>query len=129
MKEDWRLGMHGPFVIEPSITGPQFLEVGAAEMVRRQLHDPDPLPGMRPTGEGVALMVQCLAEHLDGAPALDVSVSHDAIMAATIGALLGVDIDNDSWPVFLEGLFIWREGNSLVGVWRAETVGLLWPCP
>lgn len=122
LQEDWRLGMHGTFVTDPLITGPQFLELGAVEMVRRQLHDPHPPAGMRPTGEGVALMLECLTENLDDAPALDINVSHDAIMAATIGALLGVDFDDDNWPGFLEGFFIWREANSLIGVWRGERV-------
>ena len=125
LEEDWRLGMHGPFVIDPTITGPLILEIGAAEMIHRQLHDPDPPPGMRPTSEGVELILQCLSKNLEAAPALDVSVSHDNIMATTIGALIGVDFCDDNWPGFLEGLFIWREGNSLVGVWRGKRIGLL----
>jgi broad specificity phosphatase PhoE len=125
LEEDWRLGMHGPFVIDPIVAGPLILKIGAAEMIRRQLHNADPPPGMRPTSEGVVLILQFLSKSLDAAPALDLNVTHDNIMATTIGALLGVDFRDDNWPSFLEGLFIWREGSSLVGVWRGKRIGLL----
>lgn len=80
---------------------------------------------MRPTSEGVTLMVGRLSENLDASLSLDVNVSHDAIMATTIGALMGIDFGDDNWPGFLEGLFIWREDNLMAGVWRGERIGLL----
>ena len=127
LEEDWRLGMHGPFVVDPSVVGRQVLEIGAVEMVRRQLHDPGNFPGMRPTMDGIGLIVEYLTEDLGASPALDVNVSHDAIMATTIAAVLGIDFEDDDWPGFLEGLFIWREGDSLLGVWRSKGHVLLYP--
>ena len=50
---DRRLGDSGPFLVDTDAGGPLFLELPVPEIVRRQLHEAEPPPGMRPTADGV----------------------------------------------------------------------------
>ena len=54
---DRRLGDPGPFVVNAEISGPLFLELPVLEIARGQLQETTPLPGMRPTPEGVDMLL------------------------------------------------------------------------
>ncbi len=77
---DRLLGDHGPFVTDASVCGPLFLETGIRELVRRQLSDGPPPPGMRPTGEGVGLLLDMVSGGLRRNGRLQIHVTHDAIL-------------------------------------------------
>ena len=110
--EDSLLGLPGPFVVDPALAGPLFLEWGPLEVVKRQLSDRRALPGMRPTHEGVSLLWDLMTGHDDNAD-LDIFVTHDSVIAAFAGYLLEQTPVEENWPQFLEGVFVWRdEGGS-----------------
>lgn len=114
---DWRLGEHGPFVSEPEVAGRLFLEVGIAELVRRQLHDPQPPPGMRDTAEGARTLLDFATEGLERRGRINVYVTHDAILAALVGWLFRLPVHKEGWPDFLDGLLLWRSGSLLRCAW------------
>lgn len=123
---DWRLGQPGPFVVEPELAGPLFLNLGIPRVVRMQLDRNDPLPGMRPTHDGVSLLLDFLIEGADLGHTLSVFVTHDAILAVVVGYLLGVHTDAASWPGFLEGVYLWRSPEGLAVVWRGAIREIDW---
>ena len=59
---DTRLGDPGAFVLEPEVAGPLFLELPIIEIALRQMQAPEPLPGMRQTAEGVAILLETWPE-------------------------------------------------------------------
>ena len=114
---DWRLGVHGTFVSEPEVSGELFLEVGVAELVRRQLHDPQPPPGMRDIAEGARTLLDFASEGLEDRGRINVYVTHDAILAALVGWLFRLPVYEEGWPDFLDGLLLWRSGSLLHCAW------------
>ena len=123
VREDWRLGDPGPFVVDSAAAGPCFVELGAEEVVRRQISGYAALPGMRPTSEGVRLVLELAGESLGGDPGLDVLATHDVILAVVVNALLGVEVEGDYWPDFLEGLFLWgASGGGFAAAWRGAKI-------
>ena len=116
---NWRLGEHGPFISEPEVAGQLFLEVGIAELVRRQLHDAQPPPGMRDIAEGARTLLDFTAEGLGDCGRINVYVTHDAILAALVGWLFRLRVYEEGWPDFLDGLLLWRSGALLHCAWSS----------
>lgn len=114
---NWRLGEHGPFVSDPEVSGQLFFEVGIAELVRRQLHDPQPPPGMRGIAEGARALLDFTSEGLGDCGRMSVYVTHDAILAALVGWLFRLPVYEEGWPDFLDGLLLWRNGGLVNCAW------------
>ena len=115
---DWRLGSPGPFVVEPEVSGPLFLKTPMQELAQRQLSSPKPLPGMRPTSEGVRMILDLAARHLERKGLLNIYITHDAILAVVVAHLFRVSIEEMHWPDYLDGLILWRSRERLHFVWR-----------
>ncbi len=82
------------------------------------------IPGWRPLGEAVAVMVDAMIE----APvpgALDVLVTHDLMVGAVVEWLLRPGLEKV--PRFLEGVFVWKTERGIAIAWRGETRELAWP--
>ena len=115
---DRRLGDPGAFIVDPEVAGPFFLTHGIQEIVRRQLHDSAPPPGMRSTGEGVKLLLDLAASRLASGGGLAIYVTHDALLAVVVARLFRVRHDAVPWPDYLDGLLMWRSGARLLCSWR-----------
>ena len=118
---DRRLGAPGPFIEDPSVVGPLFLEKGTAGVVRRQLEETGPLPGMRSTAAGVSTVLDLMIGKTGNEAVLDILVTHDAILAVVAGYLTGELVDEKTWPGFLEGLFAWSDSGGLAIAWRGQS--------
>ncbi len=124
---DDRLGAPGPFVVDADIAGPLFQQYPLVEIVQRQLMIPTPLPGMRSTSIGVALVIDLMLERLNVPGRLDVLVTHDIILAVVVGYLLETIFDETMMPDFLEGLIIWKKSTGLGAIWRHQAYDIPWP--
>ena len=120
---DRRLGDPGAFVLEPEIAGSLFLELPIHEIARRQLQALAPLPGMRRTGDGVAILLDLVAGNLGGEGQLNVHVTHDVILAVLVGSIFRLPLEETGWPGFLEGLLLWRFESSVYASWRGIQQG------
>lgn len=120
---DWRLGAPGPFVVNEEVSGTLFLEIGILEIVRRQLTCSEPPAGMRPTPEGIDLLLKLTADDLQSGGRLNIYVTHDSILAALVSYLYGLPVDEISWPGYLDVLFLWRRGERLHYIWRGLEQG------
>ena len=118
MTQDWRLGDPGPFVVDPEVSGALFLELSILELVRRQLSDPQPPAGMRPTSEGVAILLGLVAGNLQRRGRVNVYVTHDAILAVLVARLFRRPIDRIDWPRFLDGLLLWQSRGRIHLSWQ-----------
>ncbi len=115
---DHRLGDPGPFVVDPEVAGPLFLETDILAIVRHQLSHAEPLSGMRSTDYGVRILLDLVADGLECSGRLNVYVTHDAIQAVLIASAFGSSIHQVGWPDYLDGLLIWKSCEGLSVSWR-----------
>ena len=121
VERDWRLGDPGPFVVEPEVAGEFFLENGIWAIVRRQLSGGPPVPGMRATSNGIALLLALATGGLGQDGRLGVYVTHDAILAVLVAHLFRLSTDDvieSHWPQYLDGLLLWPSDGRLHRTWR-----------
>ena len=114
---DQRLGDPGAFIVDPEISGPLFLELPIPEIARRQLHDVTPLPGMRPTSEGVEMLLELVAGSLGEQGRLQVYVTHDVILAVLVASIFRLHLEEVGWPGYLEVLLLWRSDGRFQCSW------------
>ena len=120
---DWRLGDPGPFVVDETVSGALFLEIDILAIVKRQLTQVAPPAGMRPTAEGIELLLGLAASDLRRRGHLNIYVTHDAILAVLVAYLYGLTVDDVGWPGYLDGLLLWRCGERLLFNWRGLEQG------
>lgn len=82
------------------------------------------IPGWRPFGEAVAVMVDAMIE-APSPGALDVLVTHDLMVGAVVEWLLRPGLEKV--PRFLEGVFVWRSAGGISIAWRGERWERPWP--
>lgn len=119
-----RLGGPGAFVTEPSLAGPLFLDLGPRGVVQKQLTGVELPPGMRPTHDGVALLLDLLTPGNGTGRSLSVFVTHDVVLATLVGSLYGLNADGFAWPDYLDSLILWRHSNRLHFRWPGLGEGL-----
>ena len=78
---------------------------------------------MRPTGEGVGLLLDMVSGSLGRNGRLHVHVTHDAILAVVVGHLFRLGMDDFRWPAYLDGLLLWRLDGRLHFSWRGLDQG------
>ena len=115
---DRRLGDPGPFVVDPEVSGPLFLDTPIRELAHRQLVETGPLPGMRPEAEGVQILLDLTAGNLEQDGGLNLYVTHDVILAVLVASLFRLPLEEAGWPGYLDGLLLWRSAGRLHFSWR-----------
>ena len=124
---DQRLGGPGAFVVDAEVAGPHFLELPIPESARRQLLDETLLPGMRPTSEGVEILLELATSPLGNNGRVHVFVTHDIILAVLLASIFRLSLEETGWPGYLDGLLMWRSGELLQLSWRELRATLLPP--
>jgi hypothetical protein len=104
-------GWEFPVVIEERISH-GFIEPAWDMYQRGEVNGTLPRP--------VMAALDLLLDHPQSGPCLDVMVTHDTVVGAMVGCLLGAPVLDDHWPGFLEGMFIWRENESIQALWRGN---------
>ena len=115
---DRRLGGPGAFVVYAEVAGPLFLELPIPEIARSQLQDASPLPGMRPTPEGVEILLELVTTPLGRNGRLHVFVTHDVILSVLVASILHSSLEETGWPGYLEGLLLWCPDGELHACWQ-----------
>ena len=73
---------------------------------------------MTPLEVGVKRFLDVLVSAQGESGTTDVYVSHDAVIAPLLAAVLGVQRLPEIWPAFLEGAFFGLGTNGLDVIWR-----------
>ncbi len=66
----------------------------------------------------VRIILHWMLRAHETSPRLDLMVTHDTVLGAVVGGLLRAPVNNDNWPGFLEGMFVWRGNNDIYARWR-----------
>ena len=117
---DSRLGDPGAFVVDAKAAGPLFLELLIPEIARCQLQDETPPPGMRPTAEGVEILLELATNPLDKKGCLHVFVTHDIILSVFVASIFRSSLEEIEWPGYLDGLLVWRSYRELRFSWQGR---------
>lgn len=81
-----------------------------------------------PVPKQVAALLDLVLEGEDKPGVLDIFTTHDTIVAVLACYFTGKQFHYPGyWPDFLEGVLIWRDGNTLHLQWRDETVEISLP--
>ena len=115
---DRSLGDPGAFVVDAEAAGPLFLGLPIPEIAHRQLEDEMPLPGMRPTSEGVEILLNLAASPLGENGRLHVLVTHDIILSVFVASIFQSSVEEAGWPGYLEGSFLWHSDEQLHVSWQ-----------
>ena len=117
---DRQLGDPGAFINDPETAGPLFLELPIPEIARRQLYDSASLPGMRPTSEGVEMLLSLVTSPLGENGQLHVFVTHDIILSVFVATIFRSSLEETGWPGYLDGMLVWRSGDEIHLSWKGE---------
>lgn len=111
------LGDPGIWIADGDAVGDVFLEHGPQGVVARQLGG-HAVRGMTPLEIGAKRFVDALVPTPREPGAIDVFVSHDAVIAPLFAVLLGVQSLPEIWPGYLEGAFVGLGDDGLNVIWR-----------
>lgn len=118
------LGEPGVWISDGDAVGDAFLRLGPRGVVAQQLAGD--VPGVAPLKTGVARFVELLVAEPGDPGQIDVFVSHDAVVAPLLGALLDSRELPAIWPGYLEGAFLGRSQDGLSIIWRGSTRSVKW---
>ena len=115
----------GSFVLDIQQAGPYFKNQGALGFINSFVNNA--LPGMKnPIGGVIDVLELIYNTHPQHKNGLSLAVSHDTILAAIITVISGrTNLDQRDWPLMMEGLFVWFEGDEFLDsklrwIWRGE---------
>lgn len=66
----------------------------------------------------VRVIVQWMLRLMEATPRLDIMVTHDTVVGTVVGGLLRAPVNDQDWPNYLEGIFIWRSEKDICARWR-----------
>jgi broad specificity phosphatase PhoE len=122
---DQVLGDPGVWITDSGVVGDAFFQHGPRGVVARQLAG-DEIPGMTPIDVGAKRFVDALVSNPGEPGEINVFVSHDAVIAPLLAAILGVHDLTKIWPAYLEGAFLSSVVDSIDIVWRGHRQRLQW---
>jgi len=81
------------------------------------IHYPDsPIP------PELAALLRLLSAEPGSAGVIDVFVTHDTVVGSLAGYATGLPVNNGSTPNYLEGVFVWEEGQAFKILWRGISI-------
>ena len=108
------------FIKDVSLAGPLFLQKGPL-YVTNQLLQSKHVKGMENIETGVKKLMKLMFSQ----QGFNIFVTHDNLIALIVYYFLEKkEINDDDWPQFLEGAYLWQEDNKYKMLWRDRIVVL-----
>lgn len=124
VRTDERLGDPGVYVTRSAEAGATWRELGH-ESVMTSIVDNVLLPGLRPPRQAAQELTEYMLEQAI-APGLHFFFTHDSLVTATAAHALGAKLTRSDWPLYLEAVFFWREGDRTLAAYRELHQGVQW---
>lgn len=109
---DELLGEPGAFITHGRLAWESFRTLPLPAVVEALMQPPPVLPGFRPPGEAVPMLVQHLLLQTRGLAGLHIAVTHDYMVTLLALQLLDLAPADDLLADFLEPVIFWQEPNS-----------------
>jgi len=121
---DRMLGDPGAFVVDPQQAWTSWLGWGANGVARALMTGEKVPPGFADPGQATRALAAHLASHLPSTPGVHVFVTHDTLLGPFVARGLGRVLGAETWPGFLHGALLWKEGAQLLLAYREWTGAL-----
>lgn len=107
------LGDPGIFVRDGDLAWQNWGALGHAGVMQWLISGQERLPGMADPKPAAYALVRHMVSLAGKEVGIHLFVTHDSVLAAVVGRLLGPIIDSADGPRFLEGLLAWKEGRNI----------------
>jgi hypothetical protein len=112
------LGDPGVFVVDPHQAWSAWMGLGPGTITRALMTGEAVPPGFAEPGQAARRLAAHLSKHLPAAPGVHVFVTHDTVLGPFVAQGLGRVLDARTWPGFLEGALLWKDGTRLMLAYR-----------
>ncbi|HEX8704653.1 MAG TPA: histidine phosphatase family protein [Myxococcaceae bacterium] len=119
--QDRMLGDPGVFVVDPKQAWTSWLGWGANGIARALMTGEKVPPGFAEPGQATRALAEHLSKHLPDTAGVHVFVTHDTLLGPFVARGLGRVLEAKTWPGFLHGALLWRDGARLVLAYREWT--------
>lgn len=116
--QDRMLGDPGVFVVDPRQAWRSWGGLGPGTIARSLMTGNAVPPGFAEPGHAARRLAEHLSNHLPVTPGVHVFVTHDTVLGPFIAQGLGRVLDGATWPSFLHGALLWKDGKNLVLAYR-----------
>ncbi len=119
--QDQLLGDPGVFVVDPKQAWSSWVGLGPGTIARALMTGEAVPPGFAEPGQAARRLAAHLSKSLSGTPGVHVFVTHDTVLGPFVAQGLGRVLETATWPSFLHGALLWKEGTDLVLAYREWT--------
>jgi len=112
IEESIVLGDPGPYVINDSLARRSFLDIQPKNIIKMQV-DGAKIEGFRDIDEGSAILLDYILNH-PPPKGLHIFVTHDVIIAALVGYLIGYVVDQPNRIKYLQGACFYLLNNRIL---------------
>lgn len=121
---DRLLGDPGVYVLDGKRAWPHWQARGNAGVTRYLVEGDGALSGMSEPSFAARFLVQHMLAGTDCKAGVHVFVTHDTLVAATVGRLFRSARPLECWPDFLQTAFFWRDGEQVFSHYLGEEICL-----
>ena len=105
------LGNPGPYVIDSKVAGQSYLKIRDENIVKIQVEGTQ-IDGFRDVMEGSKLLLEYVLTRKPN-PGMHIFVTHDVIIAAFLGSVIGYVVDEPEWIKYLQGICIYIDDKKV----------------
>ena len=105
------LGNPGPYVIDSKVAGQSYLKIRDKNIVKIQVEGTQ-IDGFRDVMGGSKLLLDYVLSRKPN-PGIHIFVTHDVVIAALVGSIIGYVVDIPEWVKYLQGACIYRKEDGL----------------
>jgi len=116
--QDRMLGDPGVFVADPQQAWRSWVEGGAGTVAHALMTGRNVPPGFAEPAQAARRLAAHMYERLPETHGVHVFVTHDTLLGPFIAQSLGQVLTPETWPSFLHGALLWREGERHVLAYR-----------
>ncbi|HEC86174.1 MAG: hypothetical protein DRR08_27660 [Candidatus Parabeggiatoa sp. nov. 2] len=129
IQPDHLLGDPGIFITEPSLAWQTIQRLGMEQVMTRLMNKDDQLPGFSNPVNAVSELINHTLCQMQSGPGLHMFVTHDFFITTTVAIMLNRPLPVEDWPHFIEGVFLYREGEQLIMCYKHYKGVMRWPIP
>ena len=116
--EDRLLGDPGAFVLDGELAWSNWERLGSRGVTQHLITGDDALPGMARPSEAAHALVRHMFAISENRLGMHIFVTHDSLVMVTAARLLGRQLEQESYPDYLEGVLFWKGEGVIHAVYR-----------
>lgn len=123
--DDTMLGDPGAFVDDGELAWQSYQEFGHREVVRNLVAADRSMPGWHHGPSSAVRLARHMLDHSGSEDGLHLFVSHDMYLLVLGALALDGTLEDEHYPLFLDGLFVWQDDHGGLRIRYKERQGTL----